>query len=230
MRTKILIVEDEADLRDLLLYNLENEDYEVKTSPNGIEAVGMAEEFRPDLVLLDLMLPDISGEEVCRRLRNTSSLHNTAIIMLTAKAAETDRVLGFRRGADDYVTKPFSTKELLERIKAILRRTKGESNIFRHRELQLDFDRHETRIHNRKVNLTSQEMALFAYLAQRRGKVVTRDRLLEEVWGSGAEVDSRAIDASVKRLRAKLEEYRDIIETVKGVGYKLNTEDRDAED
>ncbi len=224
MQPKILIVEDEADLRELLLYNLENEGYRVEAARTGLEGIALAETFRPDLVLLDLMLPDIAGEEVCRRMRNNAAFHNTAILMLTAKAAETDRILGFRRGADDYVTKPFSTKELLERIKAILRRTKGESNLFRLRDLQLDFDRHQTRIHNRPINLTSQEMALFAYLVQMRGKVVTRDRLLEEVWGHGADVDSRAIDASIKRLRAKLEDYRDIIETVKGVGYKLNTE------
>jgi two-component system phosphate regulon response regulator PhoB len=180
---------------------------------------------RPDLVVLDLMLPDRPGTEICRSMRSTPELADVPVIMLTARSDEVDRIVGFELGADDYVIKPFSPRELCLRVKAVMRRgAQGESaqQSLEHRELKLDVDRHRCTYQNKEVPLTAKEFGLLAALMQRPGRVQTRERLLEEVWGQGIAVTHRTVDTHMKRLREKLGEAGDLIDTVRGVGYRFS--------
>jgi len=221
---RILIVEDEQDLSDLLVYNLKAEGYEVDTAMTGASALARARANRPDLVLLDLMLPDISGHEVIRMLKADSHFARTAVVMVTARGQEQDRVQGLEEGADDYVVKPFAVKELILRVKAILRRIASDTHgpeLLRMGRITLDPSRHEVRVDDSPVTLTALEFRLLKTLMERPGRVQTREVLLSDVWGIEAEIMTRTVDTHIKRLREKLGPPGDIIETVRGVGYKL---------
>lgn len=221
----VLIVDDEADLASLVDFNLKQEGLETTVVHTGAEAISMAKARRPDLVVLDLMLPDISGKEVCRRLRSDATTRELAIIMLTARGEETDRVKGLELGADDYVVKPFSVKELLLRVRAVLRRQdeapKSEVKQLGKGDIALDVERHEVRVAGKPVVLTALEFRLLKTFLERPGRVQTRETLLSDVWGIDAEITTRTVDTHIKRLREKLGPAGEIIETIRGVGYKL---------
>jgi len=221
---RILVVEDEKDLADLLVYNLRQSGHQTEISSTGAGALAKASSFKPDLVLLDLMLPDISGLEVIRMLRGTPQQNRTAVMMLTAKGAETDRVQGFEVGADDYVVKPFSVREVLLRVDAILRRLldapKDDAPLVAG-EIRVDPARHEVTVEGEPVLLTPLEFRLLSILLERPGRIQTREALLSDVWGIQAEIETRTVDTHIKRLRHKLGSAGDLIETIRGVGYRL---------
>jgi two-component system phosphate regulon response regulator PhoB len=224
MGDTILVVDDEPDLLELVRVNLSQAGYVVETAMTGSEVLEAVRRTRPALLVLDLMLPDLSGTEVCRRLRSEPDTRDLPIIMLTAKADEVDRVVGFEVGADDYVTKPFSPRELGLRVAAVLRRrstTRTNEPPLAHANLRLDVDRHRCFVDEEEVILTAKEFDLLKCLMTRRGRVLSRDQLLEQVWESGITVTSRTIDTHLKRLREKLGRAGDLIETVRGVGYRF---------
>jgi two-component system phosphate regulon response regulator PhoB len=224
MAERILVVDDEPDLLELVRVNLRQAGYEVETSETGREALELLRRSPPDLVVLDLMLPDVSGTEICRRMRSDIDLSELPIIMLTAKADEVDRVVGLELGADDYVTKPFSPRELTLRVRAVLRRRKPAatpSEALAHGALRLDAARHRCFVGDAEIDLTAKEFELLRTLMGRPGRVLTRDQLLDEVWGSDIAVTTRTIDTHLKRLREKLGPASDLIETVRGVGYRF---------
>lgn len=216
----ILVVEDEPSIASLVEMYLSREGYAVTRVDDGAKALEAADRIRPSLVILDVMLPGIDGLEVCRRLRARSRV---PVIMLTAKDQEIDRVVGLELGADDYVTKPFSPRELVARVKAVLRRAEAAEEGPETLSLgivAMDLSRRETRVGDRKVDLTPKEFDLLAFLMRNRGIVFSRDRLLERVWGYERPVDTRTIDSHVRSLRAKLGPDGDVVKTVRGVGYR----------
>lgn len=229
MTHRILVVDDEPAVTALLAYNLRKAHYEVLVAADGREALQLAREASPDLILLDLMLPEVDGLDVCRELRKTSSV---PIIMITALGEETDRVVGLELGADDYVTKPFSVRELMARIKAVLRRTQSGDNesapstlLYGPGDLQMDIEGRTVTTGENTLNLTRLEFDLLYHLLSNAGRVLTRERLLEQAWGYDFAGDTRAVDSAIKRLRAKLRTVSanaDAIETVRGVGYRFN--------
>ncbi|MGP3777888.1 response regulator [Halanaerobium saccharolyticum] len=223
---KILVVEDEKNIRELIKFNLENAGFEVLTADDGREALEqLSDEI--DLVVLDLMLPQIDGMEVCRRMRGSEELRQIPIIMLTAKGEEVERILGLEMGADDYMTKPFSPRELIARIKAIFRRIKEfkadtselKEEIIDLGDLKLDIPRHEVIYQEQKIVLTPKEFELLRYLIINQGRVLSRDLLLEKIWGYEYAGDTRTVDVHIRRLRKKISS--DYIATVRGVGYKF---------
>ena len=226
MSTKVLVVDDEPPIVDLLVYNLERANYQVLVARDGEEALVVARREQPDLIILDLMLPGLDGFEVCRTLRRE---RDVPIIMLTARDAEIDRVVGLELGADDYVVKPFSVRELIARIKNVLRRSsprpsQAASAAVRAGELTVDPVRYEARWDTHELTLTTQEFNLLYALALHAGQVLSREKLLEKVWGYDYYGDLRVVDAAVKRLRAKLRQAAqgmEVIGTIRGVGYKL---------
>jgi two-component system alkaline phosphatase synthesis response regulator PhoP len=228
MAARILVVDDEPAVTDLLAYNLRAAHYEVLTAGDGREALRLARQANPDLILLDLMLPEVDGLDVCRELRKTSQV---PIIMITALGEETDRIIGLELGADDYLSKPFSTREVLARIKAVLRRSQSETapavggNVLHGPGgLRLDVERYQASAGGSSLVLTRLEFDLLSLFLQHPGQVWTRERMLEQAWGYDFAGDTRAVDSAVKRLRAKLRaasEQADCIETVRGVGYRL---------
>tara|TARA_B100000029_G_scaffold515716_1_gene624182 strand:- start:27207 stop:27902 length:696 start_codon:yes stop_codon:yes gene_type:complete len=227
MSTRILVVEDEPDIRKTLHYNLTKESYDVVTAPSISEANTLFTTKAIDLVVLDLMLPDGSGLDFCREIKSLDTTKSIPVIILTAKADEVDRVVGFELGADDYVTKPFSVRELVLRIKAILKRGDQNANSptpapYKFGDLELNFDAHQVFINNDEVILTALEFRLLKHLIDRRGRVQTRDQLLSEVWGYSAEVTTRTVDTHIKRLREKLGEIGSYIQTIRGVGYRFS--------
>ena len=224
MSERILIVDDEPDLLELVRVNLADSGFQVEATTSGREALERVRRAPPDLLVLDLMMPDVSGTEICRQIRSTPEISNLPIIMLTAKAEELDRVVGFELGADDYVTKPFSPRELALRVRAVLRRgatAAGDAQPLEHGNLRVDVERHRCFVDGAEVDLTSKEFNLLSELMSRPGRVLTRDRLLELVWGSDITVTSRTIDTHLKRLREKIGPAGDLIETVRGVGYRF---------
>jgi len=224
MKQKILIVDDEPDVLDLVKTNLTNAGFFVATADDGEEALKKANSLIPDLILLDLMLPQVDGLEVCKILRRSDATRDIPIIMLTARASEIDRVLGLELGADDYVTKPFSPRELVLRVKALLRRGKtadDSSEQIRIGALLIDIPRHSVHVQNRPVELTATEFKLLTLLAQRRGRVLTRELLLRDVWEYDATIDSRTVDTHMRRLREKLGVAARHLDTVRGVGYRF---------
>ena len=224
MSERILVVDDEPDLLELVRLNLSQAGFQVDTAASGSAAMKSLQAARPDLMVLDLMLPDLSGADLCRKLRSDPKYAELPIIMLTARADEVDRVVGFELGADDYVTKPFSPRELVLRVRAVLRRrntSANESSLLVHGALQLDAARHRCFIGNAEVDLTAKEFELLSQLMRRPGRVMTRDGLLDSVWGADITVTTRTIDTHVKRLREKLGETGDLIETVRGIGYRF---------
>jgi DNA-binding response OmpR family regulator len=227
MSHRILVVDDEPSVTDLIAYNLRKALYDVQVAADGRTALRLAREYNPDLILLDLMIPEIDGLDVCRELRKTSTV---PVIMITARGEELDRVLGLEIGADDYVTKPFSVRELMARIKAVLRRTQNEevepTTLLRGPgNLSMDVERRSVVVNDRAVELTRLEFDLLHRLLINPGRVLTRERLLEQAWGYEYVGDTRAVDSAVKRLRAKLREVSaeaDCIESVRGLGYRVN--------
>jgi len=221
---RILVVDDEPDLLELVRVNLAEAGFHVDATTSGREVLERVRRSPPDLLVLDLMMPDVTGTDLCRQIRATPELADLPIIMLTAKAEELDRVVGFELGADDYVTKPFSPRELALRVRAVLRRGRGGSAEGRSLEkgsLRVDVERHRCFVGDEEIELTSKEFALLSELMSRPGRVLTRDRLLELVWGSDITVTSRTIDTHLKRLREKLGDAGPLIETVRGVGYRF---------
>jgi two-component system phosphate regulon response regulator PhoB len=226
MRGHILVVEDEVDLAELVAFNLKQAGYTAAIATDGASALSEVRRKKPDLIILDLMLPDLSGTEVCRRLRSDPATKPIPIVMLTARGEEVDRVLGFEVGADDYVTKPFSPRELVLRIGAVLRRSlpvepEAPGQGIQIGEMTIDVPRHEVRIGPEPVPLTALEFKLLLDLASRKGRVQSRDSLLERVWGYAPGIETRTVDTHVKRLREKLGAVSHYIETVRGVGYRI---------
>jgi two-component system, OmpR family, phosphate regulon response regulator PhoB len=221
---RILVIEDEADIRQVLEYNLRMAGHDVVAADRGQEGLRLVREQHPDLVLLDLMLPDVAGTEVCRSIKDDVAIRATPVIMLTARGEEIDRVVGFELGADDYVTKPFSVRELVLRIRATLRRNEGkppESSTVDFGNLRIDRDAHRIWVEGDEIELTALEFKLLVTLYDRRNRVQSRGALLDHVWGMDTKIATRTVDAHVKRLREKIGAARDYIETVRGVGYRF---------
>ncbi|EAX47265.1 two component transcriptional regulator, winged helix family [Thermosinus carboxydivorans Nor1] len=227
MTGKILIVEDEANIRELVRFNLAKEGYVVLEAEDGNAALALARRERPDLIVLDLMLPGMDGLDVCRILKGSSETAGMAIIMLTAKAEEVDKIIGLELGADDYMVKPFSPRELLARIKAVLRRSKRDAPLAGELvvgNLKLNFSRYEAHIGKVKLELTPKEFELLKLFVTDMGKVFTREQLLDKVWGYEYYGDTRTVDVHIRHLRAKLSidpVLAEAIETVRGVGYRF---------
>jgi len=224
MIPKILVVDDEPDALELIKFNLKAAGYDVVTADDGDEALKKARSLLPALIILDLMLPEVDGLEVCKILRRDQRVSATPIIMLTAKAAEIDRVLGLELGADDYVTKPFSPRELVLRVKRLLRQdptapVKQDEIVLK--ELRLDVPRHQATVRSRPVDLTATEFKLLTVLAQRRGRVQSREQLLQDVWHYDNLIDTRTVDTHMRRLREKLGPAARYLDTVRGVGYRF---------
>jgi two-component system phosphate regulon response regulator PhoB len=224
MKTKILVVDDEPDLLELIDANLSAAGYDVLMAASGQEALKKARELQPGLILLDVMLPELDGLEVCKMLRHDPATHSIPIVMLTARAAEIDRVLGLELGADDYVTKPFSVRELVLRVKKLLARQAApetEAGQIRIGGLHIDKARHHAAYQGRALDLTLTEFKLAALLAERRGRVQSREQLLRDVWGYNNLIDTRTVDTHMRRLRAKLGPAAKLLDTVRGVGYRF---------
>ncbi len=225
MSLKILIIEDEPDIRKNLEYNLSREGYSVLTAASIAEAEQLIYSNNLSLILLDLMLPDGSGLDLCKKMKSDSITENLPIIILTAKDDEVDKVVGFEIGADDYVTKPFSVRELILRIKAVLKRGENKKDIVeidrQFGDLKIDIDSHEVYVDGELVNLTALEFKLLTQLVDRRGRVQSREQLLADVWGL-SEVTTRTVDTHIKRLREKLGDMGKYVQTIRGVGYKFS--------
>lgn len=226
MTQKILIIEDEADIRELLAYNLLAEGFEVEEAGTGADALEAIRAREHDLLLLDLMLPDVSGLDICRSVRLNPDRRNLPIIMVTARGGEVDRIVGLELGADDYVVKPFSVREVVLRVKSVLNRSEGIAIASRSKNihrgvLEINFERHEVIVENRHCVLTATEFKLLQQLVTREGVVQSRDVLLDAVWGLGAFVTPRTVDTHIRRLRDKLGAAARMIETVRGLGYRF---------
>ena len=223
--TSVLLVDDERDLLSLLDFNLRAAGFETMLATTGEQALAQLRRRLPDLVLLDLMLPDVSGNEVCRQIKSDPRTRHVPVVMLTAKGEEVDRVVGFEVGADDYVTKPFSVRELVLRLKAIARRIGAGRPTERPPEqvgpIRVDVDAHRAFADGAEIQLTPLEFRLLTTFMARLGRVQSREQLLEDVWEMSSEVETRTVDTHVKRLREKLGSGRDLLETVRGIGYRL---------
>jgi two-component system, OmpR family, phosphate regulon response regulator PhoB len=220
-RSTILVVDDEPEICELVSYNLAREGYRVLTERDGESGLERVFKSPPDLLILDLLLPKLSGLEVLQSIRTEPRTRSLPVLILSARGAEMDKLVGFERGADDYLTKPFSPKELVARVTAILRRTRGEESaaLSQVGPFQLDRDRHQILVHGREVHLTPTEFRLLEYLLQRPGRVFSREQLLDKVWGLGYFGETRTVDVHVRRLRSKLGKESKHIRTVTGVGY-----------
>lgn len=229
---KILIVEDEPDILQLVKLYLEKEGYRTLSATTGAEALRQVRHEKPDLVVLDLMLPEMSGLEVCKRLRSAPETAMLPVIMLTAKAEESDTIIGLELGADDYVTKPFSPKTLVARIKALVRRFERTPDdgqaLYRYGTLVMDLARHEVTVKKVEVPLTAKEFGLLEHLLRNPGRVLTRDMLLNTVWGYDYHGTTRTVDVHIRRLKQKLPSLNEAITSVKSLGYKLKELDRSA--
>jgi len=225
MSPLILVCEDELDIQEIISYNLKNEGYQTLAIGRGDLILRAVDEHKPQLVLLDIMMPGISGIEVCKRLRAQKDTAHIPIIMLTAKGSETDKVVGLELGADDYMTKPFSPKELVARVKAVLRRTASDKadtrEVLECDDLKVDLTSHKATVKGEEVGLTFTEFRLLKELMAEKGKVLAREQLVDRVMGEGVSVTARAIDVHLASLRKKIAPYSDYIETVRGVGYRF---------
>jgi two-component system phosphate regulon response regulator PhoB len=227
-RPRVLVIEDERDITDVLAYNLNREGYETIVAHDGQEGLRKAQMLLPDLILLDLMLPTLGGLEICRELRSGERTRRIPILMLTAKAEETDQVVGFSMGADDYVTKPFSVKILLQRLKALQRRAEGyaeSTDVISHLDVRIDRVRHRAYVSDKELDLTPTEFRLLEGLVRQPGRAFSRSQLMDAAIGEGAIVLERTIDVHIKTLRKKLGDV-DLIETVRGVGYRFREEQK----
>ena len=227
-KDKILLVEDEPDLLNTLSFNFESEGYKVAKALNGKEAMKFLEDDDSiSLVILDLMLPDMSGLDICRHIRAADNLKDILVIMVTAKGEEVDRVVGFEVGADDYVVKPYSVRELLLRVGGMLKRSSKENqsndkDLVEYEDLKIDNNKHKVYLSDEKISLTLKEFKLLKHLLLKADKVQSRDNLLEKVWGYNNDVTTRTVDTHIKRLRSKIGKYGDKIETIRGEGYLFN--------
>jgi phosphate regulon transcriptional regulator PhoB len=235
-KRKVLVVEDEKDIRDLIRYNLEQDGFAVLEADEGELALALVKRERPALVILDIMLPGMSGLDICRAIRHDDETTAVPILMLTARAAEVDKVVGLEMGADDYVTKPFSPRELLARIKAVLRRAHGPDakrphEFFERGRLRIDFDTYQAFLDGQEVKLSLREFELLSFLVRHPNRVFERTQLLDLVWGRDTYVEPRTVDVHVRRLRTRIERddrKPELILTVRGVGYKFNDAALDA--
>lgn len=227
-KERILIVEDEKNIAKLIRYNLEKSGYDCMQAKSGEDALEILGKHHIDLVILDIMLPGMDGLEICRRIKQDDKLKNISVVMATAKGEEVDRIVGFELGADDYIVKPFSPRELVLRVKAILKRSRKEESkkeLLTIENIAVDIPKHMVTVKDKEIELTKMEFNLLVTLIERRGRVQTRDSLLSDVWGIDSMVDTRTVDTHIKRLREKLGRAGDIIETVRGIGYKLREAD-----
>lgn len=227
---QILIVDDEEHIQELIKFNLEKNGYKAFCVDNGLDAIKVAKEEIPDLILLDLMLPGMDGYDVCKQIRNDSSLSNIPIIMITAKGEEFDKILGLELGADDYITKPFSIRELMARVKAILRRIvmQNEDKSYRFGNIFINFEQHEISKENKKIDLTLKEFELLEILIKNKGRVMTREFLLDKIWGYEYIGETRTVDVHIRHLRKKIEDddkSPKYIQTVRGIGYRFSIGD-----
>ncbi len=228
LKEKILVIEDDKHISKLVKYNLEKAGYDPTVAEDGEEALDILGKQGTDLIILDIMLPKMDGFEVCRLIKQNSKLKNIPIIMLTAKGEEVDRIVGLELGADDYVVKPFSPRELVLRIKAILKRGKIEESpkdIIERGSLVINVPKHRVTVNNKEVELTPIEFKLLVTLIERKGRIQSRDQLLSDVWDMHADVFTRTVDTHIKRLREKLGKAGEQIETVRGLGYRFKEED-----
>ncbi len=226
MPSTVLIVDDEADVVDLVRYKLHGAGFEVLTAGDGLAALQQAREHRPDLIVLDLMLPHMNGEEVCRQLKTEPDTAAIPVLMLTAKGQPAERIAGLEIGADDYMTKPFSPRELVLRVEAVLRRVRGaerRNDRLTIGEFVIDRGNFEIILDGQKLDLTTTEFKLLCLLLERRGRVQSRDGLLQEVWGYTGSIDTRTVDTHIRRLREKLGPHAGRIETLRGEGYRFTT-------
>ena len=229
MAKKILVVDDEKDLVELIAFNLEQEGYTVFKAWDGEQAMELVRTIKPDLIVLDLMLPGLSGFDICRRLRSKAETEHMPIVMVTAKGQDVDKIVGLELGADDYITKPFSVRELVARVRAILRRSERkpaleEEDAFSFRGLYVNYSSYEARLDGRKVELGPKELKLLNFFTKHPGRVYSRDQLLDFVWGDETYVEPRTVDVHISRLRAAIEkdkENPEYILTVRGIGYKF---------
>lgn len=228
VKDKILVIDDEEHIVELIRYNLQNAGFDTVEAYNGLDGLALAKKEKPTLILLDVMLPLMDGLEVCRNLRSTEQTKGIPIIMLTAKSEEIDKILGLELGADDYITKPFSVRELMARIKAVLRRMgteMEETTTFAFSDVIVDYDKHQVTKDGKKVDLTLKEYELLDILVKNRGKVMKRDMLLDKIWGYEYVGETRTVDVHIRHLRQKLEDDDKnpiYIETVRGIGYRFN--------
>lgn len=223
-KQRVLVVDDEPDTIELIQFNLKNAGYDIVTAADGAEALRKARSVAPDLIVLDLMLPEMDGLEVCKLLRNDPATAKIPVLMLTAKAGEVDRILGLELGARDYVTKPFSPRELILRVRNLLATEKSEKEkpqTFTFGELFIDVPRHLVTVQRERVDLTATEFRLLTVLAERRGRVQSREQLLQDVWHYDNLIDTRTVDTHMRRLREKLGKASRFLDTVRGVGYRF---------
>lgn len=224
MADTVLVVEDETDVVDLLRYNLTKAGFTVLIANDGLQGLEMARKNRPDIMVLDLMLPGMDGKAVCKALKNNPDTETLPIVMLTAKSEPSERVAGLELGADDYVTKPFSPRELVLRVQALLRRLRSSSkpDILQVDEFEADRSAFEVRLEGKRLDLTTTEFKLLTLMIERRGRIQSRETLLFDVWGYQNAIDTRTVDTHMRRLREKLGQYASRLETVRGSGYRFN--------
>lgn len=221
---RILVAEDEPDVLSLISSNLQSAGFNVVKAENGLAALNQAKETLPSLIVLDLMLPELSGLEVCKLLKKEPQTSQIPIIMLTAKAEEVDRIVGLELGADDYLTKPFSPRELVLRVKSVIRRAEGsmeQNDFLTLGDIRVDRSRYEVMVNAKRIDFTATEFKLLTVLMERRGRVQSRDTLLNDVWGYESAIDTRTVDTHIRRLREKLGRAADCIETIRGFGYRV---------
>ncbi|MDR1497209.1 MAG: response regulator transcription factor [Puniceicoccales bacterium] len=223
---KILVADDEPDVNEILEYTFRRAGFAVRTTTDPLQVISLARDFRPDAIILDVMMPELSGFHLLRMLRTDSLLKDTPVIFLTARVENSDRIRGFELGADDYVPKPFDVRELLLRTQALLKRAAAptpanQGNVLNAGEIILNVERHTVDVKGTSISLTATEFNLLRLLIERKGRVQTRERLLGDVWGYSSDIETRTVDTHIRRLREKLGRAADIVETIRGVGYKI---------
>lgn len=232
MKNKILVVDDEKDIVDIIKYNLEQEgEFEVLTASNGKDALGLSETEKPDLILLDIMMPEMNGFDVCKQLKTYTPTSKIPVIFLTAKENEIDEIIGLEIGADDYIQKPISPRKIIARIKSVIRRVNAETEKFvatneyiKFKDLEVDTVSHTVKINNEDIFFPKKEFQLLHFLLSNRGKVLSREVLLNEIWGENIYVVDRTIDVHIAKVREKLGDYARYIDTIKGLGYRFNND------
>jgi two-component system alkaline phosphatase synthesis response regulator PhoP len=228
---KILLIEDEEDIASAIEFNFRKEGFEFYHSIDGIDGFEKAKKIKPDIIILDVILPSMDGFSILRKLKLNEDTKKIPVIMLTARDSEIDKITGLELGADDYVSKPFSIRELLARVKAVARRYNKEDNKeFRFKDLYINFESFEVKIRNEKILLTTKEFLLLKELINSKNKVLTREYLLNTVWNVSDDIDTRTVDVHIMTLRKKLKKYSYLIETIKNIGYKFNIDEKDIKD